>query len=108
MANLGSIDHKLILVLGATGAGKTTVNIFLLPCCSPNIDPSILQFINSATGSDLKVGHGQESETTRIHFSKTVEVEGEKLVLFDSPGFDDTYKDDSIILQEIGAFLRRL
>ncbi|KAI9787690.1 MAG: hypothetical protein M1839_000221 [Geoglossum umbratile] len=76
----------LIGVIGVTGAGKTT-------------------FISKATGrSDLVIGHGVEACTQDI-LPVTVEIEGRKVTLIDTPGFDDTYKSDADILQLIANYL---
>ncbi|KAH9485979.1 hypothetical protein JR316_0000041 [Psilocybe cubensis] len=82
--------------MGATGAGKSS-------------------FINTVLGTDfLKVGHKIESCTTEV---TAVEVPSEKLqdipllsnkgiYLVDTPGFDDTYKDDVEILKKISKWLK--
>ncbi|KAI0342632.1 hypothetical protein BDW22DRAFT_1357085 [Trametopsis cervina] len=82
----------IILVMGPTGAGKTT-------------------FINLASGSDLRVGNSLQSCTDEIQFSRRFQVKGKEgertrwVVLVDSPGFDDTQKTESDILEKICTFL---
>jgi len=76
----------LIGVIGVTGSGKTT-------------------FISRATGQhDLVIGHGVEACTQDI-IPVTMEMEGRRVTLIDTPGFDDTYKSDADILQLIADYL---
>ncbi|KAI0071420.1 hypothetical protein K474DRAFT_1669018 [Panus rudis PR-1116 ss-1] len=75
-----------ILVMGTTGAGKTT-------------------FINVASGSDLRVGIGLESCTDTIQKTAPFELNGKKIVLIDTPGFDDTTKSDAEVLDIICDYL---
>ncbi|KAJ5081176.1 p-loop containing nucleoside triphosphate hydrolase protein [Penicillium angulare] len=76
----------LIAVLGLTGAGKTT-------------------FISKATGrNDLGIGHGLGSCTQDISSSR-LEIDGKRVVLIDTPGFDDTTRSDGDILELIATHL---
>ncbi|KAI0696924.1 P-loop containing nucleoside triphosphate hydrolase protein [Cytidiella melzeri] len=92
MATHNSGADAVIFVMGPTGAGKTT-------------------FINVASKSDLRVGSSLQSCTDQIQFSRQFHVkdkDNEKLrrvVLVDSPGFDDTEKSDSDILKIICEYL---
>jgi hypothetical protein len=63
------------------------------------------QFINAVSKSNLTVGHTLTSCTSEIHFSEPFDMEGREVVLFDTPGFDDTNKTDVDILTEIAVFL---
>ncbi|TFK74165.1 hypothetical protein BDN72DRAFT_956009 [Pluteus cervinus] len=76
----------LIAVMGATGSGKTT-------------------FINSVSGSKLRVGRGLQSCTDTIQPAKPFELDGRTVTLIDTPGFDDTAKSDADVLKMIAAFL---
>ncbi|CAI7632774.1 unnamed protein product [Penicillium palitans] len=83
----------LIAVLGLTGAGKTT-------------------FISKATGrNDLRIGHGLIScpayiiEGTQDISSSHLEIDGKRVVLIDTPGFDDTTRTDGDILELIAKHL---
>ncbi|KAH9829191.1 P-loop containing nucleoside triphosphate hydrolase protein [Rhodofomes roseus] len=78
---------KLIAVTGPTGAGKST-------------------FINHVCGSSLKVGTGLRSCTADIDVASYI-VGDMKLVLIDTPGFDDTTRSQADVLEDIGKFLKR-
>jgi len=72
--------------MGATGSGKTT-------------------FINLASGSQFPVGHGLESCTEVVSAAAPFMFEDRRVVLIDTPGFDDTTKSDSEVLRLIATFL---
>ncbi|KAI6165664.1 P-loop containing nucleoside triphosphate hydrolase protein [Pisolithus thermaeus] len=75
-----------IAVMGATGSGKTT-------------------FINRASGSDFPVESGLESCTTDVGTSKPFLLDGQFVTLIDTPGFDDTIRNDTDVLTSIAAYL---
>jgi GTPase Era involved in 16S rRNA processing len=75
--------------MGATGSGKTT-------------------FINIASGSDLRVGMGLESCTNEVQTSKSFMLDGKRVVLIDTPGFDDTTKSDTDVLKMIAAYMQTM
>ncbi|KDN37547.1 hypothetical protein RSAG8_10064, partial [Rhizoctonia solani AG-8 WAC10335] len=77
---------SLIAIFGATGTGKTT-------------------FVNDASGGDLRVGHHSHACTKDVEQSPIFQVSGRNVVLFDTPGFDDTHLSDTEILKLIGGFL---
>lgn len=99
-------DEILIAVLGVTGAGKTT-------------------FISKATGrTDLKIGHGLQScrfgyyvqinQITRLtSYVKGTQdmalaptmINGKKVILIDTPGFDDSERTDTEILTLLAEHL---
>ncbi|KAF9647079.1 hypothetical protein BDM02DRAFT_2812674 [Thelephora ganbajun] len=72
--------------MGVTGSGKTT-------------------FVNQASRSYLKVGDNLESCTSEIQESEEFILDGRRVVLIDTPGFDDTHKSDTDVLKSIAAFL---
>ncbi|CAE7109000.1 unnamed protein product [Rhizoctonia solani] len=76
----------LIAIFGATGTGKTT-------------------FVNDASGGDLRVGHHSHACTKDVEQSPVFQVDGRNVVLFDTPGFDDTHLSDTEILKRISEFL---
>lgn len=78
-----------IAVMGATGSGKTT-------------------FINIASGSDLRVGMGLESCTNEVQTSQSFMLDGKRVVLIDTPGFDDTTKSDTDVLKMIAAYMQTM
>ncbi|KAF8601787.1 hypothetical protein BDV93DRAFT_495419 [Ceratobasidium sp. AG-I] len=77
---------SLIAIFGATGTGKTT-------------------FVNNASGGDLQVGDDLDACTKQIASSPVFHVDGHSVVLFDTPGFDDTELPDTEILAHISGFL---
>ncbi|KAF8055862.1 P-loop containing nucleoside triphosphate hydrolase protein [Lyophyllum atratum] len=83
---------RVILILGSTGAGKST-------------------FINAYIGEALaSVGHGSVSHTQHVQ-SFSIPNPGtsftHRLVVVDTPGFDDTYLTDQEILRRIAIWLAR-
>lgn len=75
-----------IAVMGATGSGKST-------------------FINMVSGSNLAVGEGLKSCTSKVEMSRPFELAGRTITLIDTPGFDDTTRSDTDVLKMIAAFL---
>ena len=89
----GHIVHLLDLlltascsVLGPTGAGKST-------------------FINLISGSDLRVGQDLESCTEEVDVTLPFEIDGRRVRLVDTPGFDDTTKSDADVLRLVSHYL---
>ena len=67
--------------------------------------PSCIQFINLASGSNLRVGMGLEPCTAEVQLSNVFTLDGREVLLIDTPGFDDPLKSETEILQMIAAFL---
>ncbi|CAE6510909.1 unnamed protein product [Rhizoctonia solani] len=82
------VDNKaaLVAIFGATGTGKTT-------------------FVNDASGGELRIGHNSHACTKDVEQSPVFQVDGRNVVLFDTPGFDDTHLSDNEILKRISGFL---
>jgi len=72
--------------MGATGSGKST-------------------FINLISGSNLGVGEGLRSCTNAVQIGGIFDLDGRRVALIDTPGFDDTTVSDTDILKMIGSFL---
>ena len=58
-----------------------------------------------ASQSDLRVGMNLESCTAEVQLADTFILDGQPVILIDTPGFDDTNKSDTDILKLIAAFL---
>ncbi|CAE7189164.1 unnamed protein product [Rhizoctonia solani] len=80
-------EPHYIALYGGTGVGKST-------------------FVNDASGTDsMPVGHDLPSCTQQVIASETFKLDGQDLVLFDTPGFDDTTISDADTLKRIAEFL---
>ena len=90
--------------MGATGSGKTTVSGVRL-ITKAKAHRALLQFINCASGSNLRVGMGLESCTAEVQLAEELTLDGRVVTLIDTPGFDDTSKSDTEILKMIAIFL---
>ena len=66
------------------------------------------EFINLASNSRLDVGHDVNSCTGEVQASQPFEIDGRKVVLIDTPGFDDSGKDATTILQTIVNALEQM
>ena len=65
----------------------------------------MLQFINLVSHSNLRVGMDLESCTSEVQLANEFTLDGRRVVLIDTPGFDDTTKSDTQILKNIATFL---
>jgi len=61
--------------------------------------------VNQASGSCLAVGDDLDSCTSSIQVTEEFVLDGRRVVLIDTPGFDDTCKSDTDVLKSIAAFL---
>jgi len=75
-----------VAIMGSTGSGKST-------------------FINLISGSNLCVGNGLRSCTKAVQLGGAFDLDGHRVVLIDTPGFDDTVTSDTDILTMIADFL---
>ncbi|KAH6884305.1 hypothetical protein BKA70DRAFT_1339604 [Coprinopsis sp. MPI-PUGE-AT-0042] len=92
----GQDDDIIILVMGPTGVGKST-------------------FINKYIGNGAAaVGHQLQSCTRDVTWylaavpptlAQNPRLEHRRLIMVDTPGFDDTFSDDSEILKRISVWL---
>jgi len=76
----------IIAVMGPTGSGKST-------------------FINLISGSNLGVGEGLRSCTNKVQATEPFYLDGRRVVLIDTPGFDDTSLSDTDVLNMMASFL---
>lgn len=94
--------------MGATGAGKSTVRRSVLRVWL-NSDPyEILQFINTLLGQQVApVGHNLNSYTSHVqaYTYNDPQFPNNRIVMVDTPGFDDTVLSDREILRRIGVWL---
>ncbi len=58
-----------------------------------------------ASGDNLAVGGNLESCTSVVQLSKPFRLDGRRVILVDTPGFDDTRTKDTDVLAMIAAFL---
>jgi len=82
-------SEAIIAVMGGTGCGKST-------------------FINLISGSNLEIGSGLRSCTSTVQPSGSFDLGGRRILLIDTPGFDDTTRSDTDILKTIAALLETL
>ncbi|KAF8691066.1 hypothetical protein AX14_002828 [Amanita brunnescens Koide BX004] len=80
----------IILVMGFTGCGKST-------------------FINLATQSERKlaVGHSIQSCTASVDQADPFYLNGRRVIMYDTPGSNDTYKDEHEILRIVALELEK-
>lgn len=64
-----------------------------------------MQFVNQLTTSSLPVGDDLESCTSEIQVSEEFVLNGRRVALIDTPGFDDTNRNDTEVLRSIAKFL---
>lgn len=79
-------SKKIILVMGVTGAGKSYL-------------------ISKITGQDAVVGDSLESCTSEVLGFTVEHPNGDLVTLLDTPGFDDTNKTDTEILELVTDYL---
>ena len=72
---------------------------------SLSVSSPLVQFINQASGSSLHVVMNLESSVEGVQLSDEFTLDERKVVLIDTPGFDNTSRSDADILISIAAFL---
>ena len=90
--------------MGATGSGKSTVSNIRMETMTRN-SRCCLQFINHASGSNLQVGKALNSCTAEVALADVFTLDERRVILIDTPGFDDTSRSDTDILRMIAAYL---
>ncbi|KAF5548266.1 GTP binding domain-containing protein [Fusarium mexicanum] len=76
---------RFFLVIGLTGAGKST-------------------FVSNCTGHDVTIGHGLYSCTNSIGAFQYTR-HGQRIFLIDTPGFNDTSRSDIETLEVLATYL---
>ena len=90
--------------MGPTGSGKTNVREIIVSL-TPYSQDKNGQFINNFTGnSEQRSARNLKSDTKNVT-PYPVMYHDLRLVLVDTPGFDDTYRPDSVILRIIADWL---
>ncbi|KAM0562956.1 hypothetical protein ACHAPJ_001799 [Fusarium lateritium] len=79
----------VIAVMGVTGAGKST-------------------FINQVTGQEVGIGHGLVSHTAAVSIYAHRISSDQCAYLVDTPGFDDTSRNDTEVLKEVAFFFSQI
>jgi len=74
-------------------------------CEFPPTWPRFTQFINLISGVNLGVGNGLRSCTSTVQIAGSFDLDGRRVVLIDTPGFDDTTRSDTDVLNTIASFL---
>ena len=67
--------------------------------------PRFTQFVNLVSGSNLITSDALESCTNAVQPGRPFDLDGRRVVLIDTPGFDDTVRSDVDVLNMIAAFL---
>ncbi|TDL14535.1 hypothetical protein BD410DRAFT_191974 [Rickenella mellea] len=80
------MTDKIVLVMGATGSGKTT-------------------FINDASGSHFPISDTLDSCTDGVIPTAPFDLDGHRVVLVDTPGFGHSRLRDIEVLQPIAEYL---
>ena len=53
----------------------------------------------------MRVGHDISSCTSTLQYAIVDDYKGHRVIIVDTPGFDDTYEDDVEILRRIAVWL---
>ena len=67
--------------------------------------PRSTQFINLVSRSGFNVGRGLKSCTDSVQIATGFNLDGRRVVLIDTPGFDDSALSDTDVLKMVAAFL---
>ncbi|KAF8420753.1 P-loop containing nucleoside triphosphate hydrolase protein [Boletus edulis BED1] len=97
-------DDFVIVIMGPTGSGKSNVSVFVVPLTS-NYQVKNDQFINKLTGNTERHKASNLKSDTQDVTPYPISYQGLRVVLVDTPGFDDTYRQDSDILRVIADWL---
>lgn len=90
--------------MGTTGAGKSSVGSIA------NFDEHCSfqdQFVNAAAGVEVTpVGHFMQSCTQEIKVVACKDLDGRRVVLVDTPGFNDTQLPDATVFRMVAQWLK--
>ena len=90
--------------MGPTGSGKTNVSESVI---ASNARIQDAQFINTLTGDTGRRKAADLMSPTQGVTAYTTPYRGLRLVLVDTPGFDDTYRPDTEILRTFADWLTK-
>lgn len=90
--------------MGPTGSGKSNVSGSIVTLTSHSHVKNV-QFINILTGKSEQHSASNLKSDTQCATPYIVEHHGVRVVLVDTPGFDDTHRPDSVILREVADWL---
>ena len=93
--------------MGPTGSGKSRVSFILLDHAMSANCPQ--QIIDILTGQNMRAGTGSEIVTNEITAHRVLRHAKyrDKLVLVDTPGFDNTHKGDTQTLKMVSEWLAK-
>ena len=92
--------------MGPTGSGKTNVSESV-PVISLHTCIKHDQFVNNLTGNAEKAKASDLSSATRNVTPYTIPHHGLRLVVVDTPGFDNTHQADTVTLRTIADWLTK-
>lgn len=91
--------------MGLTGSGKSSVSLSRPSFHVPSLTLSQLINLITQSSNPLKVGHSLTSCTDTVIMAEPFTLDGRRVYLFDTPGFDDTGKSEQEVLRMIALML---
>ncbi|KAJ3544806.1 hypothetical protein NMY22_g2655 [Coprinellus aureogranulatus] len=99
----GGLDTDIVIpVMGPTKAGKSSFLNHLIEGLSLPGFPVGTKLVSCTQAIDSRILREAPSEYAALNR----ELDGRRIILVDTPGFDDTYIDDQVILSRIADWLR--
>ena len=92
--------------MGPTGSGKTNVS-GSVPVISLDTRIKNDQFVNKLTGNAEKAKAGDLSSATKSVTPYAIPLHGLRLVVVDTPGFDNSHQADTETLRRIADWLTK-
>ena len=65
----------------------------------------ISQFINLVSRANLNVGDGSRACTDTVQLADPFYLDGRRVILIDTPGFDNTTQGETDVLNMVAVFL---